>query len=209
MSNWLTKIVFKNNSRPAINDTNLNQLQEYIENAIERAYAAAVEIINSGGSEEDVAGVIESLKTAISDYNSNSSNKVQEFNEIVNEKIQEVLNNIETEKNLLIDNLLETEKYKNHLNNYEKKHTYYKVTVTEEIAQETEYELPFSYVVGSDEFDIFYNNEYLIREKSEDDIANYREVGETGESSNKVMFGWNIQAGQTLTFIRKGAVEDA
>lgn len=94
------------------------------------------------------------------------------------------------------------------LNNYEKKHIPYTIVVKEEIQKETEYEIPFSFVVGNDEFEIFYNNEYLVREKNEDDIANYREVGNVGETSNKVMFGWNIPAGKVLTFIRKGAAEN-
>lgn len=94
------------------------------------------------------------------------------------------------------------------LSNYEKKHIHHKIIVKEEILQETEYEIPFNFVVGNDEFEIFYNNEYLIREKTEEDIANYREVGEKGSTSNKVMFGWDIAVGQVLFFVKKGAVEN-
>lgn len=94
------------------------------------------------------------------------------------------------------------------LNSYEKKHTYHTVVVKEVIPELTEYEIPFSYIVGNDEFEIFYNNEYLIREKTEEDIANYREVGEKGSTSNKVMFGWEISVGQVLVFVKKGAVEN-
>lgn len=94
------------------------------------------------------------------------------------------------------------------LNNYEKKHIHHKIVVKEEILKETEYEIPFNFVVGNDEFEIFYNNEYLIREKTEEDIANYREVGEKGSTSNKVMFGWDIAVGQVLFFVKKGAVEN-
>lgn len=94
------------------------------------------------------------------------------------------------------------------LNNYEKKHIHHKIVIEEQILKETEYEVPFNFIVGNDEFEIFYNNEYLIREKTEEDIANYREVGEKGSTSNKVQFGWNISIGQVLVFVKKGAVEN-
>lgn len=94
------------------------------------------------------------------------------------------------------------------LNSYEKKHTYYTMTVTEEIEAEQEVEIPCSYVVGQDNLDIFCEGEYLKCEKSADDIANWREVGVPSAISNKVQFGWNLEIGDTFTFIVKGTVED-
>lgn len=116
--------------------------------------------------------------------------------------------------NLYIDNSKQKsntkaiEEINKKLKNCELKHIYHKVIVKEEIKKETEYEIPFSFIVGNDEFELFYNNEYLIREKSSEDIANYREVGEIGTISNKVLFGWDISVGQALVFVRKGAVEN-
>lgn len=94
------------------------------------------------------------------------------------------------------------------LANYEKKHTYYSMTIKEEISAETEVEMPCSYVVGNNEIDIFIDGIYLKCEKSENDIANYREVGEVGTMSNKVMFGFDLEIAEELIIIKKGAVED-
>lgn len=91
---------------------------------------------------------------------------------------------------------------------YELKHTNYHVVVTEEIEELTEYELPFSYTVGNDSLVVFLNNERLICEKTEDDQANYKEVGETGATSNKLIFGFTLDVGDILDFIVKGVVED-
>lgn len=97
-------------------------------------------------------------------------------------------------------------KVKELANNSEKKHNHYKITITEVIEKETEYEIPFNFVVGNDEFEIYYNNEYLIREKSANDEANYKEVGTAGSTSNKVIFGWDLRVGDVLDFIVKGVV---
>lgn len=94
------------------------------------------------------------------------------------------------------------------LNNYEKKHTYYTEVVKEVISRETEVQTPCSYVVGNNEIDIFIDGIYLKCEKSENDIANYREVGEKGSTSDKVMFGFDLMVGEELTIIKKGAVEE-
>lgn len=92
--------------------------------------------------------------------------------------------------------------------NSENKHTYYTMTVTEEKAAETEVEIPCSYTVGADNIDIFIDGIYLKCEKSEGDMANYREVGQAGSTSNKIQFGFNLEIGEELTFIVKGAIED-
>lgn len=92
------------------------------------------------------------------------------------------------------------------LNNYEKKHTYYRMTIKESIAEETEVEIPCSYIVGSDSFVIYHNGDRLVCEKSENDTANYKEVGEFGTVSNKIIFGWDLCIGDLLDFVKKGVV---
>lgn len=119
----------------------------------------------------------------------------------------------EEDKNEILENLQNSEEFKSkvdiaELEKYEKKHIHYKIIIKEEIPIETEYELPFEFTVGNDEFEIYYNNEYLIREKAEDDEANYKEVGENGTTSNKVKFGWDLRIGDVLDFIKKGVVEN-
>lgn len=96
----------------------------------------------------------------------------------------------------------------NILNNYEKKHTYYRMTIKESIAEETEVEIPCSYIVGSDSFVIYHNGDRLVCEKSENDTANYKEVGEFGTVSNKIIFGFDLRVGDVLDFIVKGVVEE-
>lgn len=94
------------------------------------------------------------------------------------------------------------------LKKYEKKHGYYQMTINESIAEETEVEIPCNYIVGNDELIIYYNGDRLLCEKSEDDEANYREVGQAGDRSKKVIFGWNLRIGDVLDFIVKGVVEN-
>lgn len=94
------------------------------------------------------------------------------------------------------------------LNNFEKKHNYYTMLVKEEVANETEVEIPCSYIVGNNEIDIFIDGIYLVKETSADMKANYREIGEKGSTSNKIQFGFNLKIGEELTVIKKGAVED-
>lgn len=91
---------------------------------------------------------------------------------------------------------------------FEKKHTYYTMLIEEETDVETDIEIPCSYIVGNDEIEIYCNGIYLKCEKSADDIANYREIGQAGEVSNKVQFGFKLFIGDELTIIKKGAVEN-
>lgn len=90
----------------------------------------------------------------------------------------------------------------------EKKHYNYRIVVTEEVEALTEYELPCNYIVGDNSLEIFYNNELLIKETSEDMEANYREVGTVGNTSNKVVFGWNLPIGSILNILVKGEHEN-
>ncbi len=92
------------------------------------------------------------------------------------------------------------------LSNYEKKHTYFSMIIKEPVSDNMEVEIPFNYIVGNDEFEIYYNNEYLVREKNTDDEANYYEEGEIGSTSNKVKFGWDLRMDDVLVFIKKGGV---
>lgn len=85
----------------------------------------------------------------------------------------------------------------------------HRISVISEIPELTEYELPCDYKVGNNSLSILYNNEVLICEKSEEDAANYREVGNAGETSNKVVFGWDIEIGSTLEVIVRGDIENA
>lgn len=94
------------------------------------------------------------------------------------------------------------------LNNYEKKHTYYRMTIKEAVGENVEIEIPCQYVVGNDSLVIYHNGDRLTCEKSEEDQANYAEVGETGSTSNKIIFGWDLRIGDVLDFIVKGVVEN-
>ena len=99
--------------------------------------------------------------------------------------------------------------FNNNASDYERKHHNCKVVITEEVPELTEYTLPCNYKVGDNSLEIFYNNELLIKETNEDEEANYREVGEIGAISNKVVFGWNLPIGSILNILVKGEyVED-
>lgn len=56
---------------------------------------------------------------------------------------------------------------------------------------------------GSEDIEIFFNNEKLIRETTEID-GNFRELGIVDQKSNKVMFGWDIEVGSVLEIRVKG-----
>lgn len=92
------------------------------------------------------------------------------------------------------------------LSNYEEKHNCYSMIIKEPIEDNIELEIPCQYVVGNDSLVIYHNGDRLICEKLEEDIANYKEVGEVGTVSNKIIFGWNLRVGDVLDFIVKGVV---
>lgn len=60
---------------------------------------------------------------------------------------------------------------------------------------------------GSESLEIFYNNEKLIRETETVD-GNFREIGTSGQASNKVMFGWDVEVGSVLEIRIKGGITD-
>lgn len=60
---------------------------------------------------------------------------------------------------------------------------------------------------GSGDIEIFYNNEKLIKETENVD-GNFREIGTTGQASNKVVFGWDVEVGSILEIRVKGGIAD-
>ena len=72
--------------------------------------------------------------------------------------------------------------------------------LNENIAEQIEYELPISYTVGNDSLKIHWQG--VLLEQGED--GNYLEVGEQGQASNKVKFGWDLEAGETLIIEVRG-----
>ena len=74
------------------------------------------------------------------------------------------------------------------------------VTVNTEYEKETEFELPINYTVGNNHLKLFWEGNLL----EEGENGNYVEVGEPGQSSNKVKFGWNLEIGETLLIEVRG-----
>lgn len=77
----------------------------------------------------------------------------------------------------------------------------YSITTDEEIAENTDYEIPCYYKVGDDVLDIFYMGEKLIKG------IHFIEVGETGAISNIIQFynwGQSVPAGRTIEFVVRG-----
>lgn len=102
--------------------------------------------------------------------------KIERFAEKVNNKV------IEIEE--IIDTLIVTKT----------------ITLNEDVAEQAEYELPISYTVGNDSLKIHWQG--VLLEQGED--GNYIEIGEPGQASNKVKFGWNLEAGETLIIEVRG-----
>lgn len=77
--------------------------------------------------------------------------------------------------------------------------TKYKITLTETVEQNTDYQIPATYIVGDDSLEVLWEGVELIKDE------NYIEVGEEGESSNLIQFlDWDVDKGYTLTFKIKG-----
>lgn len=75
----------------------------------------------------------------------------------------------------------------------------YKVKLSETISQNTDYQIPATYIVGSDNLEVLWEGIELIKDE------NYVEVGEEGESSNIIQFlDWNVENGDSLVFKIKG-----
>ena len=77
----------------------------------------------------------------------------------------------------------------------------YIVTTTSAIAENTDYTIPCSYIVGSNMLDIYYMGEKLIKG------THYIEVGTSGASSTTIQFynwGQSVPSGRTLEFVVRG-----
>lgn len=83
--------------------------------------------------------------------------------------------------------------------------TTHRINVTTDIEENTEYELPCSYIVGSGDIEIYCNNEIMIR-AIEESWGNFAEVGAGGNISNKVVFGQTIEAGSVLIVKKTGVI---
>ncbi len=77
-------------------------------------------------------------------------------------------------------------------------HTY-QVTLTEKVLQNTDYTLPCNYIVGNDSLEIYVLGILFIKDE------HYKEVGNSGEISNKIQFlDWDVSAGYTITIKVQG-----
>lgn len=68
----------------------------------------------------------------------------------------------------------------------------------------TEFELPFKYKVGNKSLCVHWEN--VLLEEGEE--GNYMEIGEPGQTSNKIKFGWDIEPGETLIIEVRGVVDE-
>lgn len=69
----------------------------------------------------------------------------------------------------------------------------YEITLNNDIAENTDYVIPTTYIVGSGKLDVYYEGALLSLSE------NYREIG-TGESQI-IRFDWNVPKGSKLIFI--------
>ena len=191
------------------------------QSASSSASAAAGSAIQASETAEGASQAIASaLSSAQSALNSYEKTKENEFNTYYEGKKQEfetvktnAVSSVNTAKDTAVSdiNIAKTtaiSDFNNNASDYERKHHNYKVVITEEVEPLTEYELPCNYKVGDNSLEIFYNNELLIKETSEDMEANYREVGTVGSISNKVVFGWTLPIGSILNILVKGDCEN-
>lgn len=81
----------------------------------------------------------------------------------------------------------------------------YILTTTEEIEENTDYEIPCNYKVGQDTLDIYYMGERLIKG------THYLEIGENNSVSNTIQFynwGQSVPIDRTIEFIVRGVYEN-
>lgn len=75
----------------------------------------------------------------------------------------------------------------------------YAITLNKTIAQNTNYELPASYIVGTDNLEIIVEGVQLLKG------INYIEIGTDGESSNIIQFlDWDVSDGYSMLIEIKG-----
>ena len=203
-------------------DKKVEIINSLVSSASSSASAAAGSAIQASETAESASQAIASaLSSAQSALNSYEKTKENEFNTFYEGKKQELetvktnaVSSVNTAKDTAVSDINTAKTtaisdFNNNASDYERKHHNCKVVITEEVPKLTEYTLPCNYKVGDNSLEIFYNNELLIKETSEDEEANYREVGEIGAISNKVVFGWNLPIGSILNILVKGEyVED-
>ena len=203
-------------------DKKVELINSLVSSASSSASAAAGSAIQASETAESASQAIASaLSSAQSALNSYEKTKENEFNTFYEGKKQELetvktnaVSSVNTAKDTAVSDINTAKTtaisdFNNNASDYERKHHNCKVVITEEVPELTEYTLPCNYKVGDNSLEIFYNNELLIKETSEDEEANYREIGTVGAISNKVMFGWNLPIGSILNILVKGEyVED-
>lgn len=110
--------------------------------------------------------------------------KIDEFAGTVNEKTEKLEGDISSQGADITNLKAETSSLAVHK---------YHLEVSETLQAEGELTLPFEYKVGSDCLDIYYLGERLVKDDTEKEIeGHYQEVGETGQTSNKIKVGWDV-----------------
>lgn len=71
----------------------------------------------------------------------------------------------------------------------------YVVNTTESIVASTDYTLPFTYLVGTNDFSIYYEGVRLVRE------IHFKEIGNAEENSNTIQFLWDVPISSLLEFL--------
>ena len=191
-------------------DTEVEAINSLVSSASSSASSAASSAEKAAKTAESASQIITSaLNSAKDDFDTYYEGKEQEFETVKTNAVSSVntakdtaVSDINTAKTTAISD------FNNNASNYERKHHNYRIVVTEEVEALTEYELPCNYKVGENSLEIFYNNELLIKETSEEEESNYREIGTVGAISNKVMFGWNLPIGSVLNILVKGDFEN-
>lgn len=74
----------------------------------------------------------------------------------------------------------------------------YSVKIAQAITQNTNYELPGTYIVNSQNMELYMEGILLVKG------SDYIEVGDTGETSNIIQFNWTVKAGYILVQKVKG-----
>ena len=78
------------------------------------------------------------------------------------------------------------------------------IAVSQLIQAEIEYTLPCNYKVGNHSLRVHWENVLL----EEGENGNYMEIGDKDSISNKIKFGWDIEAGETLIIEVRGVVDE-
>ena len=196
----------------------INSLVSYASSSASAAASSAEQASKTAESaSQAITSALNSAKSALNSYEQTKEDDFDTYYEGKEQEFESVktdaVSSVNTAKDTAVSdiNIAKTtaiSDFNNNASGYEKKHYKYRVVITEEVEALTEYELPCNYKVGDNSLEIFYNNELLIKEASEDMEANYREVGTAGNTSNKVVFGWTLPIGSILNILVKGDYEN-